>query len=181
MNKTKTTPYTMQRLLLLPLLSSAALAASGSVTLTSTGCADSSGFESCQKQANDGLSSCLAQAKKDNSQQEVLACGCQNYVDNYNCYSAFCWNRVWQCEYQNYVTDYMLNCPIAKLPVPYFPIPNDAPNACSCNLGKVFLAYNAAIQETATCSNNANSGDASSNLQQIQGCDCCEISGAIST
>ncbi|KAL7955580.1 hypothetical protein V8C34DRAFT_236688 [Trichoderma compactum] len=171
----------MQRLLLLPLLYSAALAATGSVTLTSTGCADASGFESCQKQANDQLSSCIAQAKKDNSQQELLACGCQNYVDNYNCYSAFCWNRVWQCEYQNYITDYMLNCPTAKQPVPYFPTPNDAPNACSCNLGKVFLAYQDAIQETATCSNNANSGDASSNLQQIQGCDCCEISGAIST
>ncbi|KAL7948139.1 hypothetical protein V8C42DRAFT_351955 [Trichoderma barbatum] len=172
----------MLRLVLLPLLSTAALAATGDVTLTSTGCADSSGFESCQKQANGNeLSSCIAQAKKDNSQQEILACGCQNYVNNYNCYSAFCWNRVWECEYQEYIIDYFTNCPVAKLPVPYFPAPNKAPNACSCNLGKVYLAIQDAIQETATCSNNANSGDASSNLQQIQGCDCCEISGALST
>lgn len=171
---------TMLRLALLPLLTGAALAATGDATLTSTGCADSSGFESCQKQANDKVGSCIAQAKKDNSQQELLACGCQNYVDNYNCYSAFCWNRVWECEYQEYIIDYFLNCPIAKLPVPYFPAPSKAPDACSCNVGKVFLAIQDAIQETATCSNNADSGDASSNLQQIQGCDCCEISGALS-
>ncbi|PTB71722.1 hypothetical protein M440DRAFT_1395438 [Trichoderma longibrachiatum ATCC 18648] len=171
----------MMRLALLPLLTGVALAATGDATLTSTGCADSSGFESCQKQANDKLSSCIAQAKKDNSQQELLACGCQNYVDNYNCYSASCWNRVWECEYQEYIIDYFLNCPIAKLPVPYFPAPNKAPDECSCNIGKVFLAIQEAIQETATCSNNANSGDASSNLQQIQGCDCCEISGALSS
>jgi hypothetical protein len=171
---------TMLRLALLPLFTGAALAATGDATLTSTGCADSSGFESCQKQANDKLSSCIAQAKKDNSQQEILACGCQNYVDNYNCYSASCWNRVWECEYQEYIIDYFLNCPIAKLPVPYFPAPNKAPDACSCNVGKVFLAIQDAIQETATCSNNADSEDASSNLQRIQGCDCCEISGALS-
>ncbi|KAH0497573.1 hypothetical protein TgHK011_004870 [Trichoderma gracile] len=171
----------MLPLVLLPLFTGAALAATGDATLTSAGCADSTGFESCQKQANDKLSSCIAQAKKDNSQQELLACGCQNYVDNYNCYSASCWNRVWECEYQEYIIDYFLNCPIAKLPVPYFPAPNKAPDACSCNVGKVFLAIQDAIQETATCSNNANSGDASSNLQQIQGCDCCEISGALSS
>ncbi|KAK1255635.1 hypothetical protein MKX07_007894 [Trichoderma sp. CBMAI-0711] len=171
----------MLRLALLPLFTGAALAATGDATLTSTGCADSSGFESCQKQANDKLSSCIAQAEKDNSQQELLACGCQNYVDNHNCYSASCWNRVWECEYQEYIIDYFLNCPIAKLPVPYFPAPNKAPDACSCNVGKVFLAIQDAIQETATCSNNADSGDASSNLQRIQGCDCCEISGALSS
>ncbi|UKZ74503.1 hypothetical protein TrVFT333_002173 [Trichoderma virens FT-333] len=170
-----------QTISLLPLLSTAAFAASDDFKLTSTGCADASGFDSCQKQANDQLSTCIAQADKDNSQTEILACGCQNYVDNYNCYSAFCWNRVWECEYQNYIVEYFLNCPIAKLPVPYFPTPNNVPNACSCNLGKVFFGYQDAIQETLTCSNNANSGDASSNLQQIQGCDCCEISGAIST
>lgn len=170
----------MHRLALLPLLSTAVLAAT-EATLTSTGCADASGFESCQKKANDNLSSCIAQAKKDNSQQEILACGCQNYVDNYNCYSASCWNRVWECEYQEYIIEYFLNCPIAKLPVPYFPAPNKAADACSCNLGKVFLAIQDAIQETATCSNNANGPDASNNLQQIQGCDCCEISGALSS
>ncbi|KAL6857341.1 hypothetical protein J3F83DRAFT_763685 [Trichoderma novae-zelandiae] len=171
----------MLRLALLPLLTGAALAATGGITLTSTGCADSSGFESCQKQADDQLSSCIAQANKDDSQLELLACGCQNYVDNYNCYSSFCWNRVWECEYQEYIIDYFVNCATAKLPVPYFPAPNKVPDACSCNVGKVFLAIQDAIQETATCSNNADSGDASSNLQQIQGCDCCEISGALSS
>jgi hypothetical protein len=170
----------MLRLALLPLLSTVALAATSDVTLTSTGCADASGFETCQKTANDNASSCLDQADKDGSQTETLACGCQNYVDNYNCYSAFCWNRVWECEYQEYIVDYFIGCPIAKLPVPYFPAPNKAPDACSCNLGRVFLSIQDAIQESTTCSNNADSGDAASNVQQIQGCICCEISGALS-
>lgn len=172
----------MLSLALLPILSTAALAASSNpaVTLTSTGCADASGFESCQKKADDALTSCVNQAKKDNSQTELLACGCQNSVDNYNCYSAFCWNRVNECEYQEYVIDYLLNCPIAKLPVPYFPAPDSAPDACSCNLGKVFLATQNAVMEGTTCSSNANGPDASSNVQQIQGCECCEISATLS-
>lgn len=159
-------------------LASPAIAASPS--LTSKGCVDASGFESCQNDANKQTSSCISQAKKDNSQKELLACGCQDSVNNYNCYAAYCWNRVWECEYQEYIIAYMQNCLTAKLPVPYFPAPKDAPDACSCNLGKVNIAVNDAIQQAGTCSNNANSGDAGANLQQMEGCSCCELSGTLS-
>nr|RBQ94008.1 hypothetical protein FVER53263_09992 [Fusarium verticillioides] len=150
-------------------------------SFSSACCADASGFEKCQASASKKTSSCIAQARHDNSQEELLACSCQDYVDNFNCYAAFCWNRVWECEYQEYMVSYFMNCATAKQPVPYFPAPKNAPGACSCNVGQVYLNIQDAIQQTATCSNNADSGDAGSNLQQIEGCNCCEISGALSS
>ncbi|KAL5604986.1 hypothetical protein FOVSG1_005133 [Fusarium oxysporum f. sp. vasinfectum] len=155
--------------------------ATADVKLTSSGCADASGLEKCQASVNKKTSSCIAQARHDNSQLELLACGCQDYVDNFNCYAASCWNRVWECEYQEYMVSYFMNCATAKQPVPYFPAPKNAPGACSCNVGQVYLNIQDAIQQTAMCSNNADSGDAGSNLQQIEGCNCCEISGALSS
>jgi hypothetical protein len=165
------------RLLLLGL---AVVVTAADVSLKSTGCADAAGFESCQSDANKKTTSCINQAHRDDSQQEILACGCQDYVNNYNCYAAFCWNKVWECDYQEYIVSYLQNCPIAKLPVPYFPAPKQAPSSCSCNLGKVYLAIHDAIQQTETCSDNSDSADAGSNLQRMQGCSCCEISGALS-
>ncbi|RSL55514.1 hypothetical protein CEP53_007070 [Fusarium sp. AF-6] len=162
------------------LVSLAVLATATDVSLKSTGCADAAGFESCQGSANKTTTSCINQAHRDDSQKEILACGCQDYVNNYNCYAAFCWNKVWQCDYQEYIVSYLQNCPIAKLPIPYFPAPNRAPNSCSCNLGKVYLAVLDAIQQTETCSGNSDTSDPGSNLQRLQGCSCCEISGALS-
>ncbi|KIW20416.1 hypothetical protein PV08_00991 [Exophiala spinifera] len=170
----------MATLLLLGLCLASSVAGAN-VNLTSAGCVDPSGLQACQNKVNEQTTSCINQAKRDSSQQELLACSCADYINNYNCYAAFCWNRVWECEYQEYVISYMENCATAKLPVPYFPAPDGAADACSCNLGKVHMAVVDAIQETATCSNNADSGDASSNVQQIQGCNCCEISGAFSS
>ncbi|KAK0391550.1 hypothetical protein NLU13_1050 [Sarocladium strictum] len=148
-------------------------------TLSSKGCADPSGLEKCQASANDQTSSCIAQANKDNSQRELLACTCVDYVSNYNCFASHCWNRVWECEYQDYMVGYFQNCLTAKTPVPYFPAPDNVPDACSCNLGRVYAALHDAIQESTTCSNNANSGDAGSDLQRMEGCNCCAVGGSI--
>ncbi|RSL49065.1 hypothetical protein CEP54_012602 [Fusarium duplospermum] len=101
------------------------------MSLKSTGCADASGFESCQSTANKKTTTCINQAHRDDSQKAILACGCQDYVNNYNCYAAFCWNKVSECDYQEYIVSYLQNCPIAKLPIPYFPAPNGAPSSCS--------------------------------------------------
>lgn len=148
--------------------------------LTTTGCVDASGLQQCQNALATEISDCLSRADADGSQLETVACGCDNYVGNYNCYATHCWNRVNECEYQSYITEYLVGCPTAKLPIPYFPTPDNAPDSCSCNLGKVNLAINTSIQEATTCSNNANGPDASANVQKIQGCDCCELSSALS-
>ncbi|CEJ89645.1 hypothetical protein VHEMI05476 [[Torrubiella] hemipterigena] len=147
-----------------------------------SGCADDAGFSSCQKEANEHLDKCLQTAKANgNTKTEILSCGCTFYTENINCAATSCWNKVYECNYQIFVTGFLANCPVAKAPIPYFPIPAGAQDACSCNLGKIFLETSLAIQESATCSNSAKGGDASANVQIIQGCICCEISAALSS
>ncbi|OBT87404.1 hypothetical protein VE02_04167 [Pseudogymnoascus sp. 03VT05] len=124
------------------------------VQLTTTGCSDPSGLETYA----------------DASQLETVACGCANYILSYNCNASHCWNRVNKCEYQSYIIEYLINCPIAKTPVPYFPTPKGAPDACSCNVGEVYEAIIGSISQSTTCVNNQNGGDALTNVQRIQGC-----------
>jgi hypothetical protein len=65
-----------------------------SKNLTSDGCIDAAGFQKCQGVASVATAACMSHADADLSQTEALACGCTNYVENYNCYAAHCWNRV---------------------------------------------------------------------------------------
>jgi hypothetical protein len=73
--------------------------ASAVATLTSTGCADAAGFRTCQNGVTDAVYKCN---NASTSQTETLACGCSNYVGNYNCYAAYCWNRVIQATFLMY-------------------------------------------------------------------------------
>jgi hypothetical protein len=61
------------------------------VNLTSTGCADVSGFQTCQNSVTTSVAACLNETT---TQTETVACGCSNYIGNYNCYASYCWNRV---------------------------------------------------------------------------------------
>jgi hypothetical protein len=70
------------------------LANAQSKNLTSAGCIDATGFQKCQDAATASIAACLAHADADLSPTETLACGCTNYVENYNCYASHCWNRV---------------------------------------------------------------------------------------
>ncbi|OBT75494.1 hypothetical protein VF21_04920 [Pseudogymnoascus sp. 05NY08] len=151
------------------------------VQLTTTGCSDASGLETCLNAVTASTSKCLNHADADASQLETVACGCANYILSYNCYASHCWNRVNECEYQSYIIEYLINLPIAKTPVPYFPTPKGAPDACSCNLGDVYEAIIGSISQSTTCVNNQNGGDALTNVQRIQGCECCEVSAALSS
>ncbi|KAG0646225.1 hypothetical protein D0Z07_8172 [Hyphodiscus hymeniophilus] len=157
---------------------------SQSANLTSDGCVDAAGFQTCQNGVTAATAACLTKADADGSSLETEACGCTDYTDNINCYAAHCWNRVNECEYQTYAVEYLVGCPIAVLPIPYFPTPANAPDSCSCNLGDVYLAITGNIQQGSTCSTNASStaiDNASESVQQIQGCECCEISGSLSS
>ena len=69
------------------------LASAQSQNLTSAGCVDVTGFQKCQDAATAATAACLSHADGDLSQTETLACGCTNYVENYNCYASHCWNR----------------------------------------------------------------------------------------
>ncbi|KAK9444580.1 hypothetical protein VB005_01643 [Metarhizium brunneum] len=163
---------------LLTLLSVAAIA-NAVGNLTSNGCADAPGFQSCQDAANEKINACFSKTKGDGVAQQ--ACACEDYILNYNCYAAHCWNRVWECEYQEYLVSYLMDCPIAKLPVPYFPIPDNAAGACSCNVGKVYKAITDSITQGASCMKNVHGADTIPRGDKIGACGCCEISGAMSS
>lgn len=76
--------------------------------------------------------------------------------------------------------EYLVGCPIAKLPVPYFSTLNNAPDSCFCNVGNVYLAINNNFLEGGTCSTNVPSASPDTAVQEIQGCEFCKISGALS-
>lgn len=145
-------------------------------------CADDSGFKTCQANADKALDQCIQGAKsRGSSQVEILACGCTFYTQNINCAATSCWNKVNECNYQIFITGFLANCPTAKAPIPYFGFDKDAQDACSCNLAQINVETSAAVVYSGQCSNKANGPDAASNVQQIQGCMCCAVSGSLST
>ncbi|KAH8805028.1 hypothetical protein F5884DRAFT_884977 [Xylogone sp. PMI_703] len=154
----------------------ASVSAQSVVLLTSKGCANPSGFESCQAEATSAYNLCTDNADKDHDDKEKDVCGCVNYTDNYNCYATHCWNKVYECTYQEYVVDYLSNCVTGRLPVPYFPIPDNTPDSCSCNVGQVYLNAMQSIIESITCLGSAGS---IGGLDALKGCQCCELSGAL--
>lgn len=156
----------------------AAAAVSAVQNLTSDGCADASGFQSCQNNANVKINSCLSKTAGNLELQE--GCACEDYILNYNCYATYCWNQVWGCQYQQYMVAYLMNCPTAKQPVPYFPIPDNASGACSCNVGRIYNAITDSINQGATCFKGSTSSDVSLGALKLAACGCCEISGAMS-
>lgn len=90
------------------LIASVGLTYAQTKNLTSDGCIDASGFQKCQDAATAATAACLGHANGDLSQTETLACGCTNYVENYNCYAAHCWNRVGRSRYFTPPSDLMV-------------------------------------------------------------------------
>ncbi|VUC22163.1 unnamed protein product [Clonostachys rosea] len=164
--------------LLWPLATLAATTTTITTTnLTTTGCVDASGLQKCLD------NTCLDNARKAGSEAETIACGCVYYTDNVNCYAGSCWNRVYECEYQKYVYEYLKNCPTAKLPLPYFPAPDNAPDACSCNLGKVYQTFLNSLNEGTSCvkgSSSLGARGALGSINKMVACECCAMSGALS-
>ncbi|CAG9939620.1 unnamed protein product [Clonostachys rosea f. rosea IK726] len=171
------------KVVLLYLLWPLAALAATTTNLTTTGCVDASGLQKCLDNVASTAQTCLDNARKAGSQAETIACGCVYYTDNVNCYAASCWNRVYECEYQKYVYEYLKNCETAKLPLPYFPAPDNAPDACSCNLGKVYQTFLNSLNEGTSCikgSSSFGARDALGSINKMVACECCAMSGALS-
>jgi hypothetical protein len=173
----------IMKVVLLYLLWPLAALAATTTNLTTTGCVDASGLQKCLDNVASTAQTCLDNARKAGSQAETIACGCVYYTDNVNCYAASCWNRVYECEYQKYVYEYLKNCETAKLPLPYFPAPDNAPDACSCNLGKVYQTFLNSLNEGTSCikgSSSFGARDALGSINKMVACECCAMSGALS-
>ncbi|KAJ4253879.1 hypothetical protein NW762_010277 [Fusarium torreyae] len=96
--------------------------------------------------------------------------------------------QVYSCEYQNTVLELGINCVSEKYEnIPFFPAPDDAPGACSCNLGKVITSINRAVDELDSCiDRNEKQWDSAKNDNDemdvfIQACQCCSYSAILST
>lgn len=173
----------MMKAFLLSLLWPMAALAATTTSLTTTGCVDASGLQRCLENVASTAQTCLDNARKAGNQAETIACGCVYYTDNVNCYAASCWNRVYEYEYQKYVYECLKNCETAKLPLPYFPAPDNAQDACSCNLGKVYQTFLNSLNEGTSCikgSSSCGARDALGSINKMVACECCAMSGALS-
>ncbi|KUJ10410.1 uncharacterized protein LY89DRAFT_723631 [Mollisia scopiformis] len=187
-------------ILLLALLNHVSISL-GQLAMTSEGCADPSGFDSCWTAATNEATSLFAKycttgecTDENNCYTPDAVCAetttCIAYTQWINCALSTCWNRVYGCEYQNLAINAVENCPIATELAPYVPAPHDGPGYCSCNMGYVYLAHlnenRAGAGETYRCNNNIAALQAENKcepncIQESQTCNCCGASSAVST
>uniref|UniRef100_A0A093VEG7 Uncharacterized protein n=1 Tax=Talaromyces marneffei PM1 TaxID=1077442 RepID=A0A093VEG7_TALMA len=156
----------------LALFSRSAFAANAT-TITATGCVDSSGMSTCLNTAETKYESCMSVAGGNN--EVVIACQWTQWVDQMLCYQTSCWNKIYSCEYQFLVSEY-LSEQTASAKIPYYPAPDNAPGGCSCNLGEVLNNVTANVNAAgSTCSKYVNGIS-----NDIFTCECCGWSAAVS-
>ncbi|KAK0113668.1 hypothetical protein ONS95_013916 [Cadophora gregata] len=135
------------------------------LNLTADGCVDEAGFLGCQN----GI--------------KPYQRGCSSLEKEINCFATFCWNKAYQCEYQQYAINYAGQCdPLS--PIPFFPAPSNVTSGCSCNLGNVYLAIKSTMSQGDSClestRNQGNKVESEGNdlltIQDGEHCRCCRIS-----
>ncbi|KAJ5984798.1 hypothetical protein N7522_011994 [Penicillium canescens] len=129
----------------------------------------------------------------------IGACECAKFAHQIDCVSASCWNevrlmaiqfliisltllQVYTCEYQNTVGDFFTYCTNPNYDTP---APDDAPDSCSCNLGKIVKKECLITLQMTECSNNMTNLDQLTDTDAIvdygKACICCELSAFVST
>ncbi|KAJ5325266.1 uncharacterized protein N7506_008368 [Penicillium brevicompactum] len=133
----------------------------------------------------------------------VNACECERSALYIDCAGTHCWNQVrnqiikwsehkltnasqvYSCEYQDTVMDFVSSCTNPNREgLPYWPVPDDAPGSCSCNLGKIDLKESQISDHITQCANNETNLAQFSEVEDInnygKACLCCAYSGIIS-
>ncbi|KAH7186266.1 uncharacterized protein B0J16DRAFT_363226 [Fusarium flagelliforme] len=154
--------------------------------IESKDCVDPSGYEECYTSGDAARNDCISKNCKNKNRDCISACDCAFNTWVIGCALTHCWNKVYSCEYQNTVLELGGNCVNEKFEgIPFFPAPDDAPDACSCNLGKVATSLNRAVEELDTCiERNQDTWDSLSIDEQavfIKACKCCTSSGILSS
>ncbi|KAG4431011.1 hypothetical protein IFR05_013501 [Cadophora sp. M221] len=140
------------------------------MNITNQGCVDQLGFINCQNKIKRGK---LAY-------RDAL---CATREVELSCFASHCWNKVYQCNYQQHAIKFTGECN-PSTPIPYFPAPLNATDDCSCNLGKVYLAISSTVLKGTSCEKEAknqnvtDSKDVSRNILMGEHCKCCQISGS---
>ncbi|KAF3765587.1 hypothetical protein M406DRAFT_257346 [Cryphonectria parasitica EP155] len=157
--------------------------------LTDTNCHDGPSYLVCADTASIKAEACNAVAEQADSQTALTACNCVYYSEMMNCYMASCWNKVYECEYQEYAIQYISECAldIRTAGIPFFPFPSGAPDSCSCNLGTLYMAIDNSEAEGADCATAVSSAalsdagtDPVTTADEEAACACCGESGALS-
>lgn len=157
--------------------------AQAQTNITSHACASGSDYLSCNRKVADDWSSCIRNCNGNgncivdcgcSSHQDYINCmaqTCWNQVSyasptqdsslsyntllcNVHQYSKLINIKVYSCEYQLFVQQYFAVCPSASEPIPFWPAPDNAPNRCSCDLGKVLQSTLTARKEQISCMKN---------------------------
>ncbi|KAJ5200167.1 hypothetical protein N7491_009033 [Penicillium cf. griseofulvum] len=109
--------------------------ANAQTNITEKDCASTSEYSKCNRDVAEKWSSCLRGCNGNGNC--AVDCGCESHQKYINCMAESCWNQVYSCRYQLFVQQYFAVCPSAKEPIPFWPAPDNAPNRCSCDLGKI--------------------------------------------
>ncbi|KAJ5337514.1 uncharacterized protein N7506_005536 [Penicillium brevicompactum] len=174
----------------------------------SSACADPEGFTSCYKDAETeytncvnnncvggsqacykscgGIVTCMSKQCPSLGTNCINACECQRSAHQIDCASASCWNEVYSCEYQSIVADFFNLCTNPNYDaVPFWPAPDDAPAACSCNLGKIIKKEHFIALQMTECANNMTNLNQLATNKDISeygtACMCCGMSAIVST
>ncbi|OQD84870.1 hypothetical protein PENANT_c011G08712 [Penicillium antarcticum] len=175
--------------------SAAALAAlsglaNAQTNITDNACASSSEYRRCNSDVSGKWSSCIRDCRGDGNC--IVDCGCTSHQKYINCMAETCWNQVYSCEYQLFVQQYFAICPSASEPIPFWPAPDNAPNRCSCDLGKVLKTTLSSRNDQVQCmrkvtdritSNPTDLSNLSNGLDiagRASDCACCGASASIS-
>ncbi|KAJ5166584.1 uncharacterized protein N7482_005365 [Penicillium canariense] len=176
-------------------VSAAALAgfaqlASAQTNITASACAAESAYSDCNGNVADKWRSCINNCNGDGNC--IIDCGCTAHQEYINCMAQSCWNQVYSCQYQLFVQQYFAVCPNAAEPIPFWPAPDNAPNRCSCSLGKVLSSTLSARNDQISCVQNvtdqtmnnlpdlSNLGNIPDIARTATDCACCGASASMS-
>ncbi|KAJ4247434.1 hypothetical protein NW762_013109 [Fusarium torreyae] len=105
-------------------------------------CVDPSGFETCYKDAGERCNDCVNDNCKGKNIDCANVCTCVMVEEAIDCALTSCWNKGERTRHLSLFTIRTGS---------FFPAPDDAPGACSCNLGKIASTIARAEKEMNEC------------------------------
>ncbi|KAJ5342802.1 hypothetical protein N7541_011926 [Penicillium brevicompactum] len=160
----------------------------------SSSCADPKGFASCYEDIVDvRYTTCVNENCGGGGEACAKSCGgsisCMNQkcpglgIDCVN--ACECERSALYIDCADTVMDFVSSCTNPNRDgLPYWPVPDDAPGSCSCNLGKIDLKESQISDHITQCANNETNLAQFSEVEDInnygKACLCCAYSGIIS-
>ncbi|KAL3467015.1 hypothetical protein BJX64DRAFT_284163 [Aspergillus heterothallicus] len=147
--------------------------ATDAITAGPDGCVDKSGMQHCLTTAESQLGDCGKDAQGD---IQLNACMLTYDISLLGCYIQSCWNKVYSCEYQLVVVDFLTRqYPPPEEPIPFWPPPDNAPGGCVCNFGTIYDGVLAGLDHLQSDCNQY-----MGSVSSLSTCQCCAWGSALS-